>query len=81
MQVLYFTEPIDEVAAQQLGEYDGKKLVDVSREGLDLGGDDDKKQVGLLCFSSCSVCVCVFVPRITRLLSMHTSTYAMCLGA
>lgn len=51
MQVLYFTEPIDEVAAQQLGEYDGKKLVDVSREGLDLGGDDDKKQVGLLFFS------------------------------
>jgi heat shock protein beta len=44
-EVLYFTEPIDEVAAQQLGEYDGKKLVDVSREGLDLGGNEDKKQV------------------------------------
>ena len=39
LQVLYFVEPIDEVAMQNVGEFDGKKLIDVSREGVDLGSD------------------------------------------
>ncbi|CAD6579331.1 MAG: Heat Shock Protein [Alectoria sarmentosa] len=39
-EVLYLTEPIDEVAIQNLAEYDDKKFVDVSREGIDLGADD-----------------------------------------
>ena len=39
-QVLYLTEPIDEVAIQNLADYDDKKFVDVSREGIDLGTDD-----------------------------------------
>jgi heat shock protein beta len=44
--VLYLTEPIDEVAIQNLAEYDDKKFVDVSREGIDLGADDqDTKKV------------------------------------
>lgn len=47
LQVLYLTEPIDEVAIQNLAEYDDKKFVDVSREGIDLGTDDqDTKKVG-----------------------------------
>ena len=46
LQVLYLTEPIDEVAIQNLAEYDDKKFVDVSREGIDLGTDDqDIKKV------------------------------------
>ena len=45
VQVLYLTEPIDEVAIQNLAEYGDKKFVDVSREGIDLGADDeDSKQ-------------------------------------
>ena len=46
-QVLYLTEPIDEVAIQNLAEYEDEKFVDVSREGIDLGTDDqDTKKVG-----------------------------------
>jgi HSP90 family molecular chaperone len=41
VEVLYFTEPIDEWCAAQLSEYEGKKLVDVTKEGLDV--DDDEK--------------------------------------
>merc|ERR1711935_519120 len=37
-EVLYMTEPIDEYAVQQLKEYDGKKLLSVSKEGLKLPG-------------------------------------------
>lgn len=40
-EVLYLTEPIDEVAIQNLAEYNDKKFVDVSREGIDLGADDE----------------------------------------
>ena len=55
LQVLYLTEPIDEVAIQNLADYDDKKFVDVSREGIDLGTDDqDTKKVGkAFCLSSC----------------------------
>merc|ERR1719187_2760908 len=39
------TEPIDEYCVQQLREYDGKTLVSVTKEGLELPEDteDDKK--------------------------------------
>ena len=44
--MLYFTEPLDEVAVQNLTDYSDKKFVDVSRDVLDLGADEeDKKQV------------------------------------
>lgn len=43
-EVLYMTEPIDEYSVQQLKEYDGKTLVSVTKEGLELPEDEDEKK-------------------------------------
>merc|ERR1712168_1042993 len=44
MEVLYMCDPIDEYAVQQLKEYDGKNLVSVTKEGLELPEDEDEKK-------------------------------------
>merc|ERR1712202_100911 len=44
LEVLYMVDPIDEYAVQQLKEYDGKKLKSVTKEGLDLDTEDEKKK-------------------------------------
>merc|ERR1711964_442238 len=43
-EVVYMCDPIDEYAVQQLKEYDGKKLNSVTKEGLDLDTDEEKKK-------------------------------------
>merc|ERR1712146_489407 len=43
-EVLYMTDPIDEYAVQQLNEYDGKKLLCATKEGLKLNETDDEKK-------------------------------------
>merc|ERR1712013_65107 len=43
-EVLYMVDPIDEYCVQQLKEYEGKKLKSVTKEGLDLDDEDEKKK-------------------------------------
>merc|ERR1711974_311014 len=43
-EVIYMTEPIDEYVVQQLKEYDGKNLVSVTKEGLELPEDEEEKR-------------------------------------
>ena len=44
IEVLYLTEAIDEYVVQQLKEYDNKKLVCVSAEGLELEETEEEKK-------------------------------------
>merc|ERR1740124_625864 len=44
LEVVYMTEPIDEYVVQQLKEFDGKNLVSVTKEGLELPEDDAEKE-------------------------------------
>merc|ERR1711884_844502 len=44
LEVVYMTEPIDEYVVQQLKEFDGKNLVSVTKEGLDLPEDESEKE-------------------------------------
>jgi len=43
-EVVYMTEPIDEYVVQQLKEFDGKQLVSVTKEGLELPEDEEEKK-------------------------------------
>merc|ERR1712099_226853 len=44
LECLYMTEPIDEYVVQQLKEFDGKNLVRVTKEGLELPEDEEEKK-------------------------------------
>merc|ERR1711970_1424843 len=44
LEVLFMCDAIDEHAVQQLKDYNGKKLMDVSKEGLDLSLSEEEKK-------------------------------------
>lgn len=44
IEVIYMVDPIDEYVIQQLKEFDGKKLKNCSKEGLDLEEDEEAKK-------------------------------------
>merc|ERR1719436_1910353 len=44
LECLYMTEPIDEYVVQQLKEFDGKNLVSVTKEGLELPEEEEEKR-------------------------------------
>merc|ERR1719318_445041 len=43
-EVIYMTEPIDEYVVQQLKEYEGKNLVSITKEGLELPEDEEERK-------------------------------------
>jgi molecular chaperone HtpG len=43
-EVVYMTDPIDEYAVQQLKEFEGHKLVSVTKEGLKFPEDEEEKK-------------------------------------
>merc|ERR1719321_1065777 len=43
-EVIYMVDPIDEYCVQQLKEYEGKKLISATKEGLKFEEDDEEKK-------------------------------------
>lgn len=43
-EILYMVDPIDEYVVQQMKEYDGKKLKNITKEGLDLNDSEEEKK-------------------------------------
>jgi len=44
-EIIYMTDPIDEYVIQQLKEYDGKKLKNCSKEGLEIEEGEEQKKI------------------------------------
>ena len=43
-EVLYMVDPLDEICSQSIVDFDGKKLADINKAGLDLAKDEDEKK-------------------------------------
>merc|ERR1712000_126600 len=44
LEVLYMVDPIDEYAVQQMKDYDGKKLVSITKDGLQLPESEEEEK-------------------------------------
>merc|ERR1712098_711364 len=44
VEVLYMVDPLDEICSQSIVDFEGKKLVDINKAGLDLEQTEDEKK-------------------------------------
>jgi len=44
LEVLYMVDPLDEICSQSIVDFDGHKLTDINKAGLDLGESEDEKK-------------------------------------
>ncbi len=58
LEVIYFTDPVDEYVVESLGEFEGKKLVSVSHAGVEL---DDKEEEGEALDAETTEKLCAFL--------------------
>lgn len=63
-EVLFMTDPIDEYAIQQLNEYDCKKLVSVTKEGLEIELSEEETKL----LEEEKVCFAAFCSKIQEIL-------------
>merc|ERR1711972_962410 len=43
-EVLYMVDPLDEICSQSIVDFEGKKLVDINKAGLDIDRNEDEKK-------------------------------------
>merc|ERR1712070_410592 len=43
-EVLYMVDPLDEICSQSMTDFEGKKLVDINKAGLELGKTEEEKK-------------------------------------
>merc|ERR1712050_826773 len=43
-EVLYMVDPLDEICSQSIVDFEGHKLMDINKAGLDLGKSEDEKK-------------------------------------
>jgi len=82
LEVLYMTDPIDEYAVQQLKEYDGKKLVSVTKEGLELETTDEEKkeweEAKAKCENLCKVMKEILGDKVEKVMCSQRSVDSPC---
>lgn len=77
-EVLYLTDAIDEVAITNLAKYKDKDLVDVTKEGVDLGCAPKIPSSWIRSATPLSVISCARVAVLGRLLRRCASAWAAC---
>jgi len=58
IEVIYFTDPVDEYVVESLGDYEGKKLVSISHAGVEL---EDKEHEGDALSAEATERLCAFL--------------------
>merc|ERR1712014_310266 len=77
-EVLYLVDPIDEYMVQQMKEYDGKKLVSCTKEGLDLGDTEEEKKQKARFEPLCKLMKDVLGDKVEKVVVSHRISESPC---